>query len=37
MQHIALYVNDFTLSLGQEGKDAISKLVETAREKNLIS
>ena len=37
MKHIALYVNDFTLSLGQEGKDAISKLVETAREKKLIS
>lgn len=37
MKHIGLYVNDFTLSLGQVGQDAVAKLLQTAREKKLIS
>jgi 1,4-dihydroxy-6-naphthoate synthase len=28
-QHIDLYVNDFSLDLGTEGKQAIEKLYET--------
>lgn len=28
-QHIALYVNDFSLSLGNDGRHAIQKLIET--------
>lgn len=34
--HIKLYVNDFTLSLGREGKKAITTLFSIAREKGVI-
>lgn len=34
--HIKLYVNDFTLSLGKEGKTAISTLFSMAHEKGVI-
>lgn len=37
MKHIGLYVNDFTLKLGTEGRKAVSKLLNTARDKKLIS
>ena len=37
MKHIGLYVNEFTLQLGEEGTSAVSKLMETARENKLIS
>ncbi|MCX6281886.1 MAG: 1,4-dihydroxy-6-naphthoate synthase [Bacteroidetes bacterium] len=37
MKHIGLYVNNFTLQLGDEGKEAVSKLLEKAKEKKLIS
>jgi len=36
MKHIALYVNGFTLKLGKEGISAVSKLLEIAKEKNII-
>ena len=36
MKHIGLYVNDFTLQLGKEGSTAVSRLLDIAREKNLI-
>jgi len=36
MQHIGLYVNGFTLRLGEEGNRAIARLLEVAREKKLI-
>lgn len=32
MQHIGLYVNDFTVDLGVKGKEAIQKLFEMAKE-----
>ncbi len=35
-EHIKLYVNDFTLSLGEEGKKAIRKLFTVAQEKSVI-
>ncbi|MBK6904291.1 MAG: 1,4-dihydroxy-6-naphthoate synthase [Saprospirales bacterium] len=35
-QHIDLYVNDFSLDLGVEGRAAVEKLFEVAREKGLI-
>ena len=35
-QHIALYVNDFSVDLGEEGKAAISALYEVAAEKKII-
>lgn len=35
-QHIQLYVNNFTINLGDEGKRAINKLYEIASEKKLI-
>ena len=35
-QHIQLYVNEFSLSLGVEGKAAIQKLIEKSVQKNLI-
>lgn len=35
--HIALYVNEFTKDLGEEGKSAILKLYEEARRLNLLS
>ncbi|TNF40166.1 MAG: 1,4-dihydroxy-6-naphthoate synthase [Bacteroidetes bacterium] len=34
-EHIKLYVNDFSLSLGEEGHRAIEKLFSTAREKGV--
>jgi 1,4-dihydroxy-6-naphthoate synthase len=34
--HIKLYVNEFTSDLGVEGKKAITKLFEVAREENVI-
>ena len=34
--HIKLYVNDFTVSLGQKGKLAIEKLFELSYQKKLI-
>ncbi|MEI7490485.1 MAG: 1,4-dihydroxy-6-naphthoate synthase [Bacteroidota bacterium] len=37
MKHISLYVNNFTLRLGDEGKSAIAKLLEAAKEKRIIS
>ena len=37
MKHIGLYVNEFTLELGKEGTSAVTILMETAREKKLIS
>jgi 1,4-dihydroxy-6-naphthoate synthase len=35
-EHIKLYVNDFTLSLGEEGRKAIRKLFAVAQEKGVI-
>ena len=35
-QHIALYVNDFSVDRGEEGKAAISALYEVAAEKKII-
>jgi 1,4-dihydroxy-6-naphthoate synthase len=35
-EHISLYVNEFSLSLGQEGKSAIERLFSVAREKKVI-
>jgi 1,4-dihydroxy-6-naphthoate synthase len=37
LKHIGLYVNGFTLELGEEGAAAVSKLLEIARLKSLIS
>jgi 1,4-dihydroxy-6-naphthoate synthase len=37
LKHIGLYVNEFTLELGEKGSGAVSKLLEIARQKNLIS
>ncbi|MBI5010304.1 MAG: 1,4-dihydroxy-6-naphthoate synthase, partial [Bacteroidia bacterium] len=34
--HIKLYVNDFTLNLGKEGKDAVRCLFSIASEKKVI-
>jgi len=34
--HIKLYVNEFTSQLGEEGRRAITKLYEVARERNVI-
>lgn len=36
-EHISLYVNDFSLSLGTEGKAAIARLYSVAQEKKVIS
>lgn len=36
-QHIGLYVNDFTLDLGKEGRIAVERLFGMARERSLIS
>jgi 1,4-dihydroxy-6-naphthoate synthase len=36
-QHIALYVNDYTLSLGTRGRVALTYLVEIAKERGLIA
>jgi len=35
-EHINLYVNDFSLSLGEEGRQAIQKLFAVAQEKGVI-
>jgi 1,4-dihydroxy-6-naphthoate synthase len=35
-EHISLYVNDFSLSLGQEGKAAIERLYAVAQERKVI-
>ena len=35
-KHIALYVNDFTLDLGEEGKKSVKTLFSLAEEKKLI-
>lgn len=35
-QHIGLYVNDFTLDLGEEGRGAVERLFGLARERALI-
>ena len=35
-KHIALYVNDFTLDLGERGKAAISRLYDEATERSVI-
>jgi len=35
-EHISLYVNDFSLSLGQEGKSAIERLYSVAQERKVI-
>ena len=35
--HIGLYVNDFSVDLGAEGRDAISFLYEKAYEKGFLS
>jgi 1,4-dihydroxy-6-naphthoate synthase len=35
-QHIALYVNNFSIDLGEEGKRAVRLLLETAAQKQLI-
>lgn len=35
-EHIKLYVNDFSLSLGEEGRQAIRKLFAVAQEKGVI-
>ena len=35
-KHIQLYVNDFTVDLGAEGKNAVEKLYEVAMEKRII-
>jgi len=35
-QHIELYVNQYSIDLGEEGKRAIRLLLETALEKHLI-
>ena len=35
-QHIDLYVNDFTLDLGDEGAEAVEMLFSTARDKGII-
>jgi len=35
-EHISLFVNDFSLSLGQEGKAAISRLYSVANERKVI-
>ncbi len=34
--HIGLYVNDFTLSLGQKGREAVSELYRISSEKRII-
>jgi len=35
-KHIELYVNDFSVDLGSEGKGAVGKLFEMASEKGVI-
>ena len=35
-QHISLYVNDYTLTLGEKGREAVETLFDMAAEKNII-
>jgi len=35
-EHIKLYVNDFSISLGEEGRQAIRKLFAVAQERGVI-
>ena len=35
-RHIQLYVNSFSLSLGDEGKNAVKKMIDQATEKGII-
>jgi len=35
-QHIDLYVNDFSISLGNRGKEAINRLFEEGKKAGLI-
>jgi 1,4-dihydroxy-6-naphthoate synthase len=35
-QHITMYVNNFSVDLGEEGKRAVRLLLDTANYKNLI-
>ena len=35
-QHIELYVNDFSIDLGEQGKKAINKLEEMALKRGII-
>jgi 1,4-dihydroxy-6-naphthoate synthase len=35
-QHIALYVNNYSVDLGEEGKRAVRLLLDTASKKQLI-
>ena len=34
--HIGLYVNDFTINLGREGREAVDHLLEVAERENII-
>ena len=36
MQHINLYVNDFTLDLGEKGRKAVNYMFDMAREKEIV-
>jgi 1,4-dihydroxy-6-naphthoate synthase len=36
MSHIGLYVNDFTIDLGDKGKGAVQYMMDVAVEKGLI-
>lgn len=37
LKHINLYVNDYTLDLGDKGKTAVQRLMDTAKDSGLIS
>jgi len=37
MQHINLYVNDFTENLGTEGRAAVRRLFELAKERGVLT
>ncbi|MEM6723872.1 MAG: 1,4-dihydroxy-6-naphthoate synthase [Bacteroidota bacterium] len=36
MQHIGLYVNEYTVDLGEKGRKAVEHLIETAQKKGLV-
>jgi 1,4-dihydroxy-6-naphthoate synthase len=36
-QHIALYVNEFSLSLGDKGRNAVNEMFKIAAEAQLVS
>ena len=36
-QHIQLYVNDFSVTLGSEGKNAITSLIQKAKNCGMIT